>query len=101
MLVGMALKELLKVDLDKDKEPDAVEALEALDKGLDAAAGFLSKFNEGDLVNILNLLNNAIGGKLSQKEVADGAHELASLGPKLKAFDVIVEAAAKELEKRA
>lgn len=100
MLKGFFINELKKVDLDKKGGPDVVQALDAIDKGLDALVGLLEKYNAEDIGKLLFAANQITGGKLSKQELGQAAVAIAALPAALKQIDAIVEGASKELKKK-
>ena len=100
MLVKMAIREMLKIDLDKNKQPDVIQALDGLDAALDGAGSFLAKLDEGDWSKLLTTANNHMGGKFTRDEIALGAKQLATLPPALAALDLVIEGIAGELKKK-
>lgn len=81
----------MKVDLDKDGHADAVQALDAVDQGLDALVGFLSMFDEDDFRRIVQNFNVGAGGKLSTEQVEEVVKGLVKLPQGLAMLDVVVE----------
>lgn len=100
MLKGILIGELKKIDMDKKGGPDVVQALDAIDKGLDAAVELLEKFNSEDIAKLLFAANQIAGGKIAKPEIAKAAVAIAALPAALKQIDAVVEAASKEMKKK-
>lgn len=95
--IKMAKAEILKVDLDKDNIPDALEALDAGEKACDVIAVGLKKLDASDLVLVLNQLPSSVKAKLDIPALASA---FAALPAALAAAKGVLEAVEAELKKK-
>lgn len=81
----------LKKDRNKDGHPDALQALEKVDEGLDAAAELLGFLGESDYLRGLQFLNAAVGHKVPADKLPKYAKALAGLPEGIRFLDTFVE----------
>lgn len=100
--VQMAKKELLKVDIDRDKKPDVFEALDAAEAGLEGLAAFFDGLDAEEAFGVLKALNQfrKPAGQKSDAELSSLAHKVVAVPKALRAAKAALESAEAELGKK-
>jgi hypothetical protein len=98
--VKLALKELLKVDIDRDGYPDLYEALDLSVAGLDALAEFFDGFEDDEAETILLLLNNLRkpANRKSPEQIKEWAQKVPLIAPGLRAAKAALDKAEASLK---
>jgi hypothetical protein len=99
--IKAAKDELLKLDFDKDKVPDVIEALDAAEVGCDALADFVDNIQFDEAVGVLKALNgfrNSANQK-SQAQIEAAAAGLVAIPGAIRKLKELLEKAEAELKK--
>lgn len=89
----MAKKELLKVDLDKDKIPDVLEALDGAEAGCEFLANLFDDLDIEEAESILRLFDSLRKPekRLSDAQLRAGAQKVVLIAPGLRAAKAAFE----------
>lgn len=99
--VKIAKAELLKVDFDKDKMPDVLEALDAAEAGCEVLADFIDDIQFDEAVNVLVALNGFRNpaNRKSQAQIEAAAAGLVAIPEALRKLKELLEKGEAELKK--
>lgn len=99
-LFGLAKKEALKPDFNKNKIPDALEALDAGEAACDVLGNFLSMFDAQDVTEIVAMLPPRVRGKISPLTVVEVGKAVETLPGALKVAKAALEGLELELKRK-
>jgi hypothetical protein len=97
-LAKIVKEEILKVDIDKKGGPDALQALDGLQAGIDKVQPFLNRLDEDDVRLLLQAFN--VGGKFTPEELDEFAEGVVESFKGLAAVKNISEQIETELKKK-
>lgn len=99
--VKMVKRELLRIDVNKDENPDVFQALDGAEAGLAALSSFFDKFDVYEILDLLKFLNSyrKPGRRLSDEDLLTLAGKVALVAPGLIAAKAALEKFEEELRK--
>lgn len=99
-LFGLAKKEVLKLDSDKDGIPDVIEALDAGQAATEVLGNFISVFDRQDIAEIIAALPSKVRAKIHPATVLAVGEAIEKLPVALKAARVALEGIELELKRK-